>query len=175
MVFTRSTRGSRPAASSANTAEGDQRTTVSHAATCLGVADVAIWLRRRQSTPRPTGRCRSLTCVLRGAKGNPNPDLFHAMRTTDRPPRPAASCGGHPRPMLSDRRSAQKPREQDVFRPSGGGESVDVAPRPVASARLTVATLLATSAEPSALPRQQRVTRGPTRGRTADPAHACGQ
>jgi hypothetical protein len=92
----------------------------------------------RDHRPAHHGTPTQIQGVLRGTKGNRTPDLFHLMHTTDRPPRPAASCGGHPRPMLSDRRSAQKPRRRDVFRPSGGGESVDVAPRPVASAAIGV-------------------------------------
>ena len=70
------------------------------------------------------------------------------MHTTNRPTRPATSRRGHPRPIVSDIRAAQKPRRQDVLCPHGADRSVVVARRPATSSRPPVATLLATS-EPS--------------------------
>ena len=76
------------------------------------------------------------------------------MQATDRLARPAASRGGHPRPIVSDRRPAQERRGQDVKRPVRAHGSVDVAPRPVTSEQSPMATLLATSAGAiGALPR----------------------
>jgi hypothetical protein len=107
--------------------------------------------------PRPTGYVQDYVeryahtlqdadlRLCSGAKGNRTPDLFHAMHTTNRLSRPAASRGGHPRPIVSDRRTARERRRQVVNRPMRAHTSVAVACCPVTSKRSSVATLLATS------------------------------
>ena len=67
------------------------------------------------------------------------------MHTTNRPTRPTASRGGHPRPSLSDRHATQKPHRQHVNRPMRTDASGAVARCPAASRRSRLATLLATS------------------------------
>ena len=119
------------------------------------------------------GRSRHLS----GATGNRPPDLFHAMHTPDGPSRPALSRGSHPRLIVADRLTVQKPRgaRHHASQCVRVDPSTSLPVRQCPGDREWLSCWLRRGTQRAPLAAGDARTADQPVDAPADPAHACGQ